>query len=214
MYLLDSDSLQFPHPQLANEEGLLAIGGDLSPDRLIKAYKNGIFPWFCEGEPILWFSPKWRMVIAPKEYKPSKSLKQLIKKNKFKVTINQAFKEVIFNCKTIERGDDLDTWITNDMVDAYTKLHELGIAMSFEVWYHEELVGGLYGVNLGHVFCGESMFSKMSNTSKIAFYYLNTYLKEHNYDLLDCQVHNDHLQSLGAYEIPREEFLNILWKNN
>ena len=214
MYLLDSNSLKFPHPTLANEEGLLAVGGDLSIDRLLKAYNNGIFPWYCDGEPILWFSPEWRMVIDPKEYKPSKSLRQLLKKNLYTITINKAFKEVIFNCKTIDRGDGLDTWITNDMQNAYIELHNKGIAKSFEVWENNELVGGLYGIDLGHIFCGESMFSKKSNTSKIAFYYLNQYLKENNYKLLDCQVHNEHLQSLGAYEIPRQEFLDILWEQS
>ena len=212
MYLLDPNSIEFPHPTLANEDDVLAIGGDLSTERLLAAYQKGIFPWYCDGEPIIWYSPAWRMVLDPRHYKPSKSLKQLLKKNTFTVTFNQHFKEVIYNCKTINRYDGLGTWITDDMQQAYIKLHELGIAKSVEVWYNNELVGGLYGIDQQHVFCGESMFSKVSNASKIAFAWLNNYLVENNYDLLDCQVHNEHLESLGAYEIPRQEFLDILTK--
>ncbi len=214
MYLLDENSLQFPHPHLANEDGLLAVGGDLSTERLITAYQQGVFPWFCDGEPILWYSPAWRMVLDPRHYKPSKSLKQLLKKEVFNVTFNQNFKEVIYHCKSIDRHDGLGTWITNDMENAYLKLHKLGIAKSVEVWLNNELVGGLYGIDQEHVFCGESMFSKVSNASKVAFAWLNKYLVENNYALLDCQVHNDHLESLGAYEIPRQEFLTILQKKN
>lgn len=212
MYLLDQNSITFPNPDLANKDDILAIGGDLSTERLIAAYKQGIFPWYSDGEPIVWYSPAWRMVLDPRHYKSSKSLKQLIKKNTFTVTFNQNFKEVINNCKTINRNDGLGTWITNDMQQAYIRLHELGIAKSVEVLHNNELVGGLYGIDQKHVFCGESMFSKMSNASKIAFAWLNNYLTENNYDLLDCQVHNDHLESLGAYEIPRQEFLDILNK--
>ncbi|MDO3695835.1 leucyl/phenylalanyl-tRNA--protein transferase [Wenyingzhuangia sp. chi5] len=212
MYLLDQNSIEFPHPNLANEDDILAIGGDLSTKRLLVAYQKGIFPWYCDGEPIIWYSPAWRMVLDPRHYKPSKSLKQIIKKNIFTVTFNQHFKEVIHNCKTINRYDGLGTWITDDMQQAYINLHELGIAKSVEVWHNNELVGGLYGIDQQHVFCGESMFSKVSNASKIAFAWLNNYLVENNYDLLDCQVHNEHLESLGAYEIPRQEFLDILTK--
>ena len=214
MYLLDSNSIEFPHPNLATEDGLLAVGGDLSTKRLLSAYKKGIFPWFCEGEPILWYSPEWRMVLDPRHYKPSKSLQQILRKKEFTITFNQHFKEVIYNCKSIDRGDGLGTWITNDMENAYIKLHELGIAKSVEVWKDSQLIGGLYGIDQGHVFCGESMFSKVSNASKIAFAWLNQYLLENKYNLLDCQVHNDHLESLGAYEIPRQEFLDILQKKN
>lgn len=212
MYLLDPNSIEFPHPTLANEDDILAIGGDLSTKRLLAAYQKGIFPWYSDGEPIIWYSPAWRMVLDPRHYKPSKSLKQIIKKNTFTVTFNQHFKEVIHNCKTINRYDGLGTWITDDMQQAYIKLHELGIAKSVEVWQNDELVGGLYGLDQQHVFCGESMFSKVSNASKIAFTWLNNYLLENKYDLLDCQVHNEHLESLGAYEIPRQEFLDILTK--
>jgi len=214
MHFLDPSSLEFPHPSLASEEGILAIGGDLSTKRLIAAYQKGIFPWFCEGEPILWYSPSWRMVLAPRHFTPSKSLRQTIRKGSFTVTFNQKFKEVIYNCKSIDRQDGLGTWITNDMEQAYIELHKLGIAKSVEVWQNETLVGGLYGVDLGNVFCGESMFSKVSNASKIAFAWLNDYLLKNNYDLLDCQVHNEHLESLGAYEIPRQEYLDLLQKNN
>lgn len=212
MYLLDSNTLEFPHPNLATEDGLLAVGGDLSTERLLIAYQKGIFPWFCEGEPILWYSPEWRMVLDPRHYKPSKSLKQIIKKETFTVTFNQNFKEVIYHCKSIDRGDGLGTWITNDMEKAYLQLNKLGIAKSVEVWQNNKLVGGLYGIDLNNVFCGESMFSKVSNASKIAFAWLNNYLQTNNYDLLDCQVHNHHLESLGAYEIPRQEYLDILQK--
>lgn len=212
MYLLDKNTTKFPDPNLANADDILAIGGDLSTKRLITAYQKGIFPWYSDGEPIIWYSPAWRMVLDPRHYKPSKSLKQIIKKNTFTITFNQHFKEVIHQCKTINRNDGLGTWITNDMQQAYLKLHELGIAKSVEVWFNNELVGGLYGIDQGHVFCGESMFSKMSNASKVAFTWLNNYLVENKYDLLDCQVHNEHLESLGAYEIPRQEFLDILTK--
>ncbi|ANW97001.1 leucyl/phenylalanyl-tRNA--protein transferase [Wenyingzhuangia fucanilytica] len=212
MYLLDQNSVKFPHPTLANKDDILAIGGDLSTERLLTAYKQGIFPWYCDGEPIIWYSPAWRMVLDPRHYKPSKSLKQILKKNTFTVTFNQNFKEVIYNCKTINRYDGLGTWITDDMQQAYINLHQLGYAKSVEVWLDDELVGGLYGIDQGHVFCGESMFSKVSNASKIAFAWLNDYLVKNNYNLLDCQVHNDHLESLGAYEIPRQEFLDILSK--
>lgn len=214
MIFLSPNDIEFPDPTQADENDILAIGGDLSTQRLIRAYKNGIFPWYNEGEPIIWYSPSWRMVLDPRHFSPSKSLKQLIKKDVFKITFNQNFKEVIHHCKTINRNDGLGTWITEDIFNSYLKLHELGIAKSVEVWLNNELVGGLYGIDLGHIFCGESMFSKVSNASKIAFAWLNTYLEENNYTLLDCQVHNDHLESLGAYEIPREEFLNILHKKN
>ncbi|WP_010134657.1 leucyl/phenylalanyl-tRNA--protein transferase [Ochrovirga pacifica] len=212
MYFLDPNSYQFPDPRLANADDILAIGGDLSPKRLIHAYQHGIFPWFNEGDPIIWYSPAWRMVLDPRHYKPSKSLQQLIKKNHFHITYNQHFKEVITQCKTISRNDGLGTWITDDMLQSYLKLHQLGHAKSVEVWQENKLVGGLYGVDLGHIFCGESMFSHVSNASKIAFNWLNNYLITKKYDLLDCQVHNSHLESLGAYEIPREEFLHILHK--
>lgn len=209
MYFLTKE-LYFPPVDEASYEGVLAIGGDLSIERLLLAYQNGIFPWFNEDEPILWWSPPYRMVVLPQTYKVSKSIRNLLNQNKFKVTFNQNFSEVIRNCQQIERIGQDGTWISEDIITAYTKLHEMGIAKSVEVWQNEELVGGLYGVDLGHVFCGESMFSKTSNASKIAFVTLINHLKEKNYRLLDCQVHNDHLEKLGAFEIPRELFMKVL----
>ena len=209
MFLLSKD-LVFPPVHLADKDGLLAIGGDLSLERLLLAYKSGIFPWYNPGEPIIWYSPNLRMVLFPKDLKISKSMKQIIRKNEFKITFNQNFKAVISNCKTIKRDGQGGTWITDEMQDAYLKLHEKGIAKSVEVWLENELVGGLYGIDLGTVFCGESMFSKISNTSKLAFIYLVQKLKEENYKLIDCQVYNPHLESLGADEISREEFLKYL----
>jgi len=209
MYFLTKE-LYFPPVDEASYEGVLAIGGDLSIERLLLAYQNGIFPWFNDDEPILWWSPSERMVVVPKLYKVSKSTRNLINQNKFKVTFNQNFSEVIRNCQQIERTGQEGTWITEDIIASYTKLHEMGIAKSVEVWQNDELVGGLYGVDLGHVFCGESMFSKVSNASKIAFVWLVNYLKENNYLLLDCQVHNDHLEKLGAFEISRDTFMRVL----
>jgi leucyl/phenylalanyl-tRNA--protein transferase len=214
MYFLTKE-LYFPPVDEASYEGILAVGGDLSVERLLLAYKNGIFPWFSDDEPILWWSPSERMVVVPKLYKVSKSIRNLINQNKFKVTFNQNFYEVIRNCQQIERLGQEGTWITEDIIASYTKLHEMGIAKSVEVWQNDsqsswELVGGLYGVDLGHVFCGESMFSKVSNASKIAFVWLVNYLKENNYLLLDCQVHNDHLEKLGAFEISRDTFVRVL----
>ena len=209
MYFLTKE-LYFPPAEEASFDGILAIGGDLSPERLILAYKSGIFPWFDDNEPILWWSPPRRMVVFPKVYRTSKSIRNIINRNIFKVTFNTCFKEVIKNCQQIKRQGQYGTWLTDDMVDAYLKLHEMGLAKSIEVWQDDELVGGLYGVDLGKVFCGESMFSKVSNASKIGFVWLINHLKENNYLLLDCQVHNDHLEKLGAFEIERDVFLKIL----
>ena len=209
MYLLPKEII-FPPVHLADENGILAIGGDLSVERLQLAYKSGIFPWYNEGEPIIWYSPKERMVLFPNELKISKSMRQLIKKDEFKITFNQNFAEVILNCKNIYREGQGGTWITDEMQEAYLKLHRLGFAKSVEVWLEDELVGGLYGIDLGHVFCGESMFSKVSNTSKLAFIYLVQKLEKENYKLLDCQVYNNHLDSLGAREISRVDFLEYL----
>lgn len=209
MFLLSKD-LVFPPVYLANKDGILAIGGDLSLERLILAYKSGIFPWYNPGEPIIWYSPNLRMVLFPKDLKISKSIKQLIRKNEFQITFNQSFEAVISNCKTIEREGQGGTWITDEMQEAYINLHKKGIAKSVEVWLGNELVGGLYGIDLGTVFCGESMFSKVSNASKLAFIYLVQKLEQENYKLIDCQVYNPHLESLGADEISREEFLTYL----
>jgi len=209
MYLLSKD-LIFPQVNLANKDGLLAIGGDLSTERLLLAYKSGIFPWYNQGEPIIWYSPNPRMVLFPKNLKISKSMKQIIRKNEFRVTFNENFFEVISNCKNSYREEQGGTWITDEMQQAYINLYQLGVAKSVEVWKQDELVGGLYGIDLGHVFCGESMFSKVSNSSKLAFIYLVQKLEKENYKLIDCQVYNEHLASLGAEEISRDEFLNFL----
>jgi leucyl/phenylalanyl-tRNA---protein transferase len=209
MYLLTKE-LYFPPVEMASAEGIVAIGGDLSPERLVLAYNSGIFPWFDDDEPILWWSPPERMVLFFEDIKISKSMRNIINQKKFNVTFNTAFRDVILNCKKISRKDQPGTWITDNMAEAYFKLHELGIAKSVEVWENGALVGGLYGVDLGHVFCGESMFSKVSNASKIAFIALAKQLEMANYHLLDCQVYNDHLASLGCVEIDRDDFLKVL----
>jgi leucyl/phenylalanyl-tRNA--protein transferase len=211
MYLLSKD-LVFPPVNLADKNGLLAIGGDLSAERLLLAYKSGIFPWYSEGEPIIWYSPDPRMVLFPKNLKISKSMKQIIRKNQFRATFNQNFSEVIANCKNSYREGQGGTWITDEMEKAYINLHNLGVAKSVEVWEGNELIGGLYGIDLGHVFCGESMFSMVSNASKFAFIYLVQKLEKEHYKLIDCQVYNEHLASLGADEISRETFLTYLKK--
>jgi len=205
--------LYFPPVEDATYDGLVAVGGDLSVERLLLAYQKGIFPWFNEDEPILWWSPPERMVVDPNSYKPSKSIRNLLNRTIFQITFNENFEEVISNCQSIKRKGQDGTWITNDIVHSYTKLHEIGKAKSVEVWQDNQLVGGLYGVDLGNVFCGESMFSKVPNASKISFVWLVNYLKENNYKLLDCQLHNDHLEKLGAFEISRDLFLKILNSN-
>ena len=202
-----SEKIEFPPYEFTTKEGIIALGGDLSEERLIHAYKNGIFPWFSEDDPIVWYCPHQRMVLFSDEIKISKSMRKLIRKNDFIITENKAFEEVIFNCKTISRGDGLGTWITDDMEQAYINLHRKGIAKSIEVWFNNELVGGLYGLEINEIFCGESMFSRVSNTSKLAFVYL---AQQKNYQLIDCQVYNNHLASLGAKEIDRDLFLEIL----
>lgn len=209
MHLL-TDQLFFPPINSANPDGVLAVGGDLLPERLILAYKSGIFPWFNPGEPIIWWSPNPRMVLFLDELVVSKSMRKTINKNVFEITFNQDFRGVISHCQKIKRYGQRGTWITNDMIEAYCKLNEMGVAKSVEVWKNKELVGGLYGIDLGNIFCGESMFSKVSNASKIAFIALVNQLKMDNYLLLDCQVYNEHLESLGCREIERDAFLKIL----
>lgn len=204
--LLD-DEIIFPDTALAEPDGLLAIGGDLSTERLQLAYQSGIFPWFSEGDPILWFSPHERCVIYPERIKISKSMNKLMKANVFTVTTNLAFDKVIENCAKTPRVGQDGTWITKEMQQAYIKLHEMGLAHSIEVWLNEKLVGGLYGVKIGKVFCGESMFSLVSNASKTALIYL---AKNMSFKLIDCQLPNDHLMSLGAEMINREEYLEML----
>ncbi len=205
-----SANIWFPPVSSASTDGMIAIGGDLSVERLLLAYRSGIFPWYNEGEPIIWYSPDPRMVLFPEKLRISKSIRQLINKKKFKITFNTCFNEVITHCKTINRKDGHGTWITDEMQKAYTKLHQLGVAKSVEVWLDNKLVGGLYGIDLGTVFCGESMFSHVSNASKMAFIYLVEKLKSENYRLIDCQVYTSHLESLGAEEISRSDFLKYL----
>jgi leucyl/phenylalanyl-tRNA--protein transferase len=209
-----TNKIEFPKPESASEEGVIALGGDLSEQRLILAYQNGIFPWYSDGEPIVWHCPSERMVLFPEELTISKSMRQILRKGNFTIKENTVFNEVIFNCKHIIRNDDFGTWITDEMEQAYINLYKKGIAKSVEVWFYdattkkEVLVGGLYGVDVGNgVFCGESMFSLVSNASKLAFIYL---AKKKTYKLIDCQVHNNHLASLGAREISRNEFLKFL----
>ncbi|MEN8138491.1 MAG: leucyl/phenylalanyl-tRNA--protein transferase [Bacteroidota bacterium] len=226
MFFLDK-RLVFPHPDYANDDGILAIGGDLSTERLLLAYQNGIFPWyeeidpeiledenekFSEKETIIWWSPDPRMVLYPDKLKVSKSMRKLLRQNNFTVTVNKAFEDVIDNCQQIFRTDQENTWITKNMKSAYIELHKKGFAHSVEVWEGDELVGGLYGVNVGKVFCGESMFSNKSNTSKLAFIYLVRELEKRDYHMIDCQVYTEHLESLGAEEISREKFLKELYE--
>ncbi len=203
------NELIFPPVQLADADGLLAMGGDLSVERLLLAYRSGIFPWY-EGTVPLWWSPDPRFVLFPDELKVSKSMQQLIKKEQFRFTINQNFKAVIHNCKNIPRNNQQGTWITNEVEKAYTTLHEKGFAHSAEAWLGDELVGGLYGIRLGNAFFGESMFSKASNASKFAFIRYVQQLRSEAVALIDCQVYTAHLESLGAAMIPREKFMQLL----
>ena len=205
-----TDDLIFPAPDLAEEDGLLCIGGDLSGERLLLAYSLGIFPWYSEGYPILWWSPDPRLVLFPQELKISRSLRQTLRKNVYEITFDTAFPEVVANCGTIDRKKDKGTWITAEMLEAYIQLHHAGIAHSVESWLDGELAGGLYGVALGGVFFGESMFSKRSNASKVAFATLVSRLVQWNFRLVDCQVTTTHLINFGAREIPRSEFMQRL----
>lgn len=205
-FQLLNDNPSFPDPALAEEDGLLAIGGDLSVERLLAAYANGIFPWFSEGEPILWYSPHERCVIYPYHIKISQSMQKILNQKVFKVTVNQAFADVILNCANTKRNGQEGTWITNEMQQAYINLHEQGYAHSVEVWLEDKLVGGLYGLKVNRVFCGESMFSHISNASKTALIFLS----KMNIDLIDCQLPNDHLMSLGAEMIDRELYMKVL----
>ena len=198
----------FPPVSQATEDGLLAFGGDLSPERLLSAYQNGIFPWFEDDNTILWWSPDPRFVLFPSKLKVSKSMKQVLRNCDFEVTVNKNFNAVINECAKAKRPGQDSTWITNGMVEAYNTLHQLGFAKSVEVWQDQKLVAGLYGVDLNNgVFCGESMFTKVSNASKAGFI---TFIQNSNYKLIDCQVYTNHLESLGAEDISRDEFLKYL----
>lgn len=206
-----TDKIIFPDVNLA-EDGLLAIDGDLSTERLLLAYRSGIFPWYGEGEPICWWSPDPRFVLFPEKLKISKSMMQLFKREAFRITYNQAFEQVIEACAQSLRPGQDGTWITREMIDAYIRLHREGYAHSVEVWEGEKLVGGLYGVLLNKIFCGESMFFKVPNASKYGFISLVQKLKEEGVQLIDCQIYTNHLASLGAEEISRKEFLSQLKK--
>lgn len=207
IFALDENKVVFPDPALAEEDGLLAIGGDLSTERLLLAYNNGIFPWFSGNEPICWYSPHQRCVIFPNQLIISTSMKKVISKNVFEISTDTAFEKVIENCKVIKRKEQDGTWISNSMQKAYTQLHKQGIAHSVEVWQSNELVGGLYGLAINDVFCGESMFSKVSNASKAGLIWL---CQSGRYKLVDCQIPNDHLLSLGTVMIDRKDYMAIL----
>jgi leucyl/phenylalanyl-tRNA--protein transferase len=209
VYQLPKEAI-FPHPSEAVEDGLLAIGGDLSPERLVIAYASGIFPWYGVDDPILWWSPNPRLVLYPEKFKVSKSLKQTLRNKPFDIRIDFAFEEVIQNCSKVPRKGQNGTWITPEMIEAFVKMHRLGLAHSIEVWEGNKLVGGLYGLSLGKVFFGESMFHKRKDASKIAFYYLSQLALKWDFKFIDCQVTNSHLLSLGAEEIDRDDFLDQL----
>ena len=209
MFLL-SNELYFPPVTEADEEGILAIGGDLSTQRLLLAYRKGIFPWYSDDEPIIWWCPNPRFVLFSDEIKISKSMRAVIKKQTYSFTINNCFNNVIKNCKTINREGQSGTWISEEVIDAYTNLHNLGYALSAETWKNNKLVGGLYGVKMGNIFFGESMFSLSPNASKFAFIQLVQHLKNEGVKLIDCQVYTTHLESLGAKMIDRNDFMRLL----
>jgi len=204
------ERLIFPNPELAEPDGLLAIDGDLSTERLWLAYQNGIFPWYSDDSPILWYSPHERFVLFPDELKISKSMRQVLHSGKFVITQNKCFAVVIEACSQVERPGQDGTWITTEMKIAYEQLHKHGLAHSVEVWENDALVGGFYGVQVNNVFCGESMFSRVSNASKAALIWL---CQSGVYKLIDCQVHTEHLESMGARMIPREEYMKLLGDN-
>ena len=210
IYLLDEENFNFPTLDMMKDD-LVAVGGDFHPQRLLNAYENGIFPWYIdEYNYIHWFSPQKRMVIKPEEMKVSKSLKKSILNKGFVIKSNENFEAVMRNCSNIKRKHEDSTWISEEFIQAYTDLHHLDIAFSIECYLDEELVGGLYGLLIGDVFCGESMFAKVTDASKVAFYHLCQQAEKNGIKLIDCQVYNDHLASLGAYEITREDYFKIL----
>ncbi|GAA4828614.1 leucyl/phenylalanyl-tRNA--protein transferase [Algivirga pacifica] len=214
IFRLEDDELSFPPAYLAEEPGIIAVGGDLSPDRLIQAYAGGIFPWFHPGDEPLWWSPNPRCVIFPAKIKISKSMRQVLRKGQFTVTFDQNFEGVIDNCQKIYREDQQgETWISEELKASYMELHRRGFVHSVEVWQDEELVGGLYGGYMGKCFFGESMFAKASNASKVGFIMLAKNLEEKGFELIDCQVHTPHLESLGAEMIPRADFLKTIEEN-
>jgi leucyl/phenylalanyl-tRNA--protein transferase len=204
------DEIVFPDPGLAEDNGLLAVGGDLKPGRLVHAYANGIFPWYSEGEPVLWWSPNPRMILFPKEFKRHKNLRRTVNKAVFNITFDRAFRQVIGQCAAVRKNDNSGTWITRDMEMAYIKLHELGLAHSVEAWQNGSLVGGLYGVSLGGTFFGESMFHLVTDASKVALWHLTDRLLLWNFDMIDAQQETPHLSSLGAKPVERKKFLHLL----
>ncbi|WP_312090069.1 leucyl/phenylalanyl-tRNA--protein transferase [Chryseobacterium sp.] len=210
MVKLDKNEISFPDPlQYDGHEGIIAFGGDLSVERIWFAYQHGIFPWFNPGEEILWWCPDPRFVLFPEELKVSKSMQKILDRKTFTITENQNFEEVIYNCSTVGRKDQDGTWLSQDLMNAFIKLHNYGLAKSVEVWLEDQLVGGLYGLQVGNVFCGESMFSKVSNASKAGFiHFVQNHIND--FSLIDCQSHTEHLESLGAKMISKKDFLNIL----
>ncbi|MEJ7611540.1 MAG: leucyl/phenylalanyl-tRNA--protein transferase [Ferruginibacter sp.] len=209
IFQLDDTNIDFPDPALAEEDGLLAVGGDLSHERLLLAYSYGIFPWYSDDEPICWFSPHERCVIFPERIHISKKMRKILQQQTFRISYDEAFDRVIASCKAINRKDQPGTWITDEMEAAYNDLHRSGVAHSVEVWQDEKLAGGIYGLVINKVFCGESMFSEKANASKAALIWLCT---DNTFSLIDCQVPNDHLMSMGAEMISREQYLKILRK--
>jgi leucyl/phenylalanyl-tRNA---protein transferase len=208
VFLLD-DSLIFPPAKYSDEKGIVAIGGDLSPERLLNAYRQGIFPWYSEGEPILWWSPDPRFVLFPDDIRISKSMRQVINRETFEISYDRAFSDVIMGCRKPRNSQD-GTWITDEMIEGYTGLHERGYAHSVEAWHEGKLAGGLYGISLGRCFFGESMYADVSNASKAAFITLTKKLSGLGFTIIDCQVYTEHLKNLGAKSIPRKRFLNII----
>ena len=207
-----NETIEFPPLTEATPEGLLAAGGDLSPERVLYAYQNGIFPWYDSDQPILWWTPDPRFVLYPHKLKVSKSTKQILKNQSFEITINRNFRDVIKACANVKREAQTGTWITYVMIETYCELHQRGIAKSVEVWKNKKLVGGLYGIELDDtIFCGESMFSYVSNASKIGFI---SFVQNSNYKIIDCQLHTNHLESLGAQPISRLKFMEYLKPQN
>lgn len=202
--------LDFPPVNLANESGLLAVGGDVSPGNLLLAYSKGIFPWYSDDEPVMWWSPNPRMILKPEYYKASKSLKKLVREGNYSLGIDTSFEEVMHHCAHNPRNGEQGTWITPELTASFVTLHQLGFAHSFEIFMDKKLVGGLYGLSIGKVFFGESMFFKVPNASKLAFYHFIEFLKQNDFKLVDAQQETSHLKSLGAYPITREDFLELL----
>jgi len=213
MTILDKSDINFPDPSTSTKEGAVAIGGDLSIERLLRAYALGFFPWYNPDEPIIWWHPDPRFIIIPHEIRVTKSMRSYFSKEKFQLSFDQCFTDVVTACEEIKRRDQPGTWITDQIKDAYTALHDYGVAHSVEVWQDGDLVGGLYGVSLGKVFYGESMFSKVSNSSKFALIALASILDKQEFELIDCQMPNPHLKSMGGRFVGRERFIEILEHN-